>query len=203
MRKSVKKQQSQVRKIQRTVTSRNVTQINSNINNFWKGSRWFCRHCLKAFVISYNQNQENGCLENYICVRVFKHRPIPNDQTFCTRHMLCLCQSRQFQLTALPGQTMQRVQNTKSIISLTCSFKHAHICINTNTKALCLKRNSMTSSMKFTFDVLTLAANSRFFIFALTISSDESQSKAQINLQSLGVNKTGYCAENIEFFPHI
>jgi len=33
--------------------------------------------------------------------------------------------------------------------------------------------------------------------FALVINSDESQSKAQINLQSLGENKTGYRAEII------
>ena len=31
------------------------------------------------------------------------------------------------------------------------------------------------------------------------MSSDQSQSKAQFNLQSLGANKTGYFAENIKF----
>jgi len=46
---SAKKQQSQVETIQRTVTSRNVTQNNSNINNFWKDSCWFCRQCLRIF----------------------------------------------------------------------------------------------------------------------------------------------------------
>jgi len=46
MRKSAKKQQSQIQTIQRTVTSRNVTQDNGNINNFWKGNRCFCRQCL-------------------------------------------------------------------------------------------------------------------------------------------------------------
>jgi len=64
------------------------------------------------FVISYDQNPENGCLENYICVWAFKQRPVPVDQAFCTRCMLCLLQSWRFQLTALPGQTMQRAQNT-------------------------------------------------------------------------------------------
>jgi len=34
---------------QRIVTSRNVTQDNVNIKNFWKGSRWFCRQCLRTF----------------------------------------------------------------------------------------------------------------------------------------------------------
>jgi len=51
MRESAKKQQSQVQTIQRTVTSGNVTQDNGNLNNFWKGSRWFCRQCLGSFVI--------------------------------------------------------------------------------------------------------------------------------------------------------
>jgi len=45
------------------------------------------------FVISYNQNQENGCLENYTCVRAFKHRPVPIDQVVCTRCMIFLLQS--------------------------------------------------------------------------------------------------------------
>jgi len=51
MRKSAKKQQSQVQTIQRTVTSRNATQHNSNINIFWKGSPWFCRQCLRTFLL--------------------------------------------------------------------------------------------------------------------------------------------------------
>ena len=36
-----------------------------------------------------------------------------------------------------------------------------------------------------------------FLSFALIISSDESQSKAHFNLQSLGENKTGYRAKSI------
>jgi len=40
MGKSTKKQRSQDQTIQRTVTSRNVTQDNGNIKNLWKGSRW-------------------------------------------------------------------------------------------------------------------------------------------------------------------
>jgi len=46
MRKSGKKQQSQVQTIQRTVTGRITTHDNDNTNNFWKGSRWFCRQYL-------------------------------------------------------------------------------------------------------------------------------------------------------------
>jgi len=42
-RKSANKQQSQVQTIQRTVASRNATQVNGNINKFWKGSHWFYR----------------------------------------------------------------------------------------------------------------------------------------------------------------
>ena len=33
-------------------------------------------------------------------------RPVPIDQVFCTRCMLCLLQRWRFQLTALPGQTI-------------------------------------------------------------------------------------------------
>jgi len=40
---------------------------------------------------------------------------------------------------------------------------------------------------------------SDFLLFALIISSDRSQSKAQFNLQSLGEHKTGYRAVNIKF----
>ena len=91
LRKSAK-QQSQVQTIQRTITSKNVTQDNANINNFWKGSRWFCLQRLRTFCYFLWQNQENCCLENYIRVRAFKHRPIPINQVFCTR-MICQLQS--------------------------------------------------------------------------------------------------------------
>jgi len=57
----------------------------------------------------------------------------------------------------------------------------------------------MTSSTKFTFDFFKTAENFNFLYFALMISSGESQSNTQFNLQSLGVNKTVYRAENIEF----
>jgi len=42
-----------------------------------------------------------------------------------------------------------------------------------------------------------------FLSFALIISSDESQSKAHFDLQSLGEIKTGYRAKNIQFFPQM
>jgi len=48
MRKLAKKQQLQVQTIQITVATRNVTQDNGNMNNFWKGSRWFFRQCLRT-----------------------------------------------------------------------------------------------------------------------------------------------------------
>jgi len=73
--------------------SRNATQDNGNINNFWKGRRWFCLQCLRTICYFLRQNHENGCLENYIGVRALKHRPVPNDQLFYTRCMLCLLQS--------------------------------------------------------------------------------------------------------------
>jgi len=49
MRKSAKKQQSEVQTIQRTVPSRNATQDNDSINTFWKSSRWFCLQYLRTF----------------------------------------------------------------------------------------------------------------------------------------------------------
>jgi len=60
-------------------------------------------------------------------------------------------------------------------------------------------------------DIVWLLARSSLLVFQnswkhlissllqLIISSDEWQSKAQFNLQSLGENKTGYPAENIKF----
>jgi len=56
IKKSAKQQQSQVQTIQRTVTSENVAQGIGNINNFWKGSRWFCLQCPRTFFVSYDQN---------------------------------------------------------------------------------------------------------------------------------------------------
>jgi len=110
MRKSAKKQQSQ---IQRTVTSRNVTQDNGNINNFWK--------------VSISESK-NCCMENYICVRVFKRRPVPTDQVFCTRCMLRL-------LRALPIPTNSAAQanSTKHIVDYHVLFQtrthlHLHKC---------------------------------------------------------------------------
>jgi len=120
MRKSEENQQSHTQTIQITVTSRNVTgkAVVAFVVNPWD-----------TFAIYYDQNQENACLENYICVRVLKHRPVPIHQVFCTRCMLCLLQSWRFQLTALLRQTMKREQNIWSITFPMCSFKHAHICI--------------------------------------------------------------------------
>jgi len=46
IRNSAKKQQSQVQTIQKTTTSRNVTEDNVKMYNFWKGSCWFCCQCL-------------------------------------------------------------------------------------------------------------------------------------------------------------
>jgi len=91
MRKSAKNNNHRFKRF-REITSKNVTQDNGNINNFWRGCRWFCLQCLRTFCYFLRQNQENGCLENYIRVRAFKRRPVPIDQMFCTR-MLCLLQS--------------------------------------------------------------------------------------------------------------
>jgi len=108
MRKSTKKQQSQVQTIQRTVTSRNATQDNGNINNFCEGNRWFYLQYLRTFCYFSQQNQDIGCLVKYIRVQEFKYRPVPIDQVFCTRCMLCLLQS------TIPATSAARVNHTKS-----------------------------------------------------------------------------------------
>jgi len=60
MRKSAKKQQSQVQTIQRTVTSRNVTQDNGNINKSGKGGRWFAvtRQCLRTYYFLRTESRK-------------------------------------------------------------------------------------------------------------------------------------------------
>jgi len=58
----------------------------------------------------------------------------------------------------------------------------------------------MTSTKRFTFDFIKIAETSHFLSFALIISSVESQSKAQSNMESLGENRTGSRVENIDFF---
>ena len=50
--------------------------------NAGKAVGGFAVNAWGPFVISYDQNQENGCLENYICVQAFKHRTVPIDQVF-------------------------------------------------------------------------------------------------------------------------
>ena len=59
------------------------------------------------------------------------------------------------------------------------------------------QKNCMTSSKKFSFDFFKPTENFWLLIFYTHISSDESQSKAQFNLQSFGENKSGYRAENV------
>ena len=57
IRKSTIKQQSQVQTIQVTVITRNVTQDNGNINNFWKDSRLFFHQFLITFCYFLRPNQ--------------------------------------------------------------------------------------------------------------------------------------------------
>jgi len=121
-------------------------------NNFSKDSRWFCLQCLRTFCYFLRQNDDNGCLENYIRVQAFKHRPVPINQVFCTRCMHCLLQSGRFQLTALPGQT---IKERKTHSRLSCVLSNTHTFASTQMRKCVQKRfvqrNSMTSSKKFTF----------------------------------------------------
>ena len=59
-------------------------------NNFSKNSRWFCFQCLRTFCY-LRQKQENGCLENYIRVRAFKHRPVPLTKCFAVVVCFACC----------------------------------------------------------------------------------------------------------------
>jgi len=79
-----------------------------NPNIGWSLVSSFAVNIWVSFVISFNQNQENGSLENYICALAVILRQVLTDHVFCTHCMLCLLQSWQFQLTALPGGNMQR-----------------------------------------------------------------------------------------------
>jgi len=115
MRKSAKKQ-SQVQTIKRTVTGIKESQDNDNINNFWKGSRWFYSQGLRTFCHFLRPESRKWLFRKvHLCPSV------------CTLCMLCLLQSWRFHLTALPGQTMQRAQNTQWTVMY--SFKNAHIYI--------------------------------------------------------------------------
>jgi len=70
IRKSAKKQQSQIQTIQRTIIIRNVTQDNGKINNFQKGSRWFCRQCLRSFCCFLRPESRKGLfVKLHLCPR--------------------------------------------------------------------------------------------------------------------------------------
>ena len=91
---SEKKKQSQVQTIQRTVSSRNVTQDNDIMKKFWKGSRWFRRHCLRTFLLFLT----NRIKKMTVWKTTFLSEHLKTDQSlltevFCTRCTLCLLQS--------------------------------------------------------------------------------------------------------------
>jgi len=46
------------------------------VTNSGKAVAGFAVNACRPFVISYDQNKENGCLESDISVRAFKHRPV-------------------------------------------------------------------------------------------------------------------------------
>jgi len=79
MRKSAKKQQSQVQTIKRTVTGIKESQDKGDINNFWKGSRWFYRQYLRTFCHFLRPESRKWFFGKlYLCPSI------------CTRCMLCL-----------------------------------------------------------------------------------------------------------------
>jgi len=142
------------------------------MNNFWKGSRWFCRQYLRgAFVTSYDQNQENGCLENYICVRAFEHRPRSPNWPSVLHSLYALPVA----VLAIPTNSAAWANHVKSAKHIVDYFSHVffqtckHLHQLTHMRRCVLKpfvqRNGLTSSNKFTFDFLKIAENFWFLIF--------------------------------------
>ena len=104
-----KKIQSQVQMIQRTVSSRNATQDNGNINIFRKAVASFVVNAWGPFVIYNDQNQENGCLKNYICAEHLNADQSQLTKCFALPACFACCS---FGNSSQQLYTMQRAQNT-------------------------------------------------------------------------------------------
>jgi len=78
MRKSAKKEQSQVQTIQRIVISRYVTQDNDNTNNFWIGRRWFCRQCLRTACDFLQPESRKSLFEKLLLCPSIQTQTSPN-----------------------------------------------------------------------------------------------------------------------------
>jgi len=80
---------------------------------------------LLLFIMSRIKTMSNWKIR---LVSEYFDSPVPVDQVFCTRCMLCLLQSWRFQLTALPRQTIERAENAVDYFShvffLTCTYLH-------------------------------------------------------------------------------
>jgi len=61
-----------------------------------------------TFSYFVRQNQENGCLENYICIREFQHRPVPIDSVLHLLYALSVA------VLAIPANSAARANHTKS-----------------------------------------------------------------------------------------
>ena len=126
MRKSAKKQQSQVQTIRRTVSSRNVTQDSGNIINIWKGCRWFYRQCRRTFCYFLRPDFKKFLFGKlHLCPSI--HRPVPIDKVFCTRCMLCLLQICYYPL--LLGALMP-LHSTAGVPNLGYMYPWGCICLS-------------------------------------------------------------------------
>jgi len=136
---------------------------------------------LLLFLTTGNKKTALFVKLQYICAQTFRHSP----NRTSTLHSL----------HALPVAVLAIAANSA-----------AHSLSNVHTFALTqmpgyvyksfVRRDSMASSMKFTFPFFKTTENFWFLTLPLIISSDESQSKAQFNPQSSGENMTGYRTGN-------
>ena len=155
MRESAEKQLVQVQTIQRIVTTRNVTQDYGNINNFWKGSHWFCHQCLRTFCYFLPPESRKCVLGKlHLCPSIWTQTS-PNWPSVL--HSLHALPVAVFTISANSAARANHVKIAKVSI-LMCSFKYAHIYINTNAK-MCFK------SPLFKEIVWLLARNPRLTFF--------------------------------------
>jgi len=145
MRKSAQKQQSQIQTIQRTVTSRNVTQDNGNINNFWKGNRWFCHQCLRIFCYFLGPESRKWLFGKlHLCQSIFKQNSHNWQDVLHSLHALpvaVLTVSANSAARAYHANSAKHIVDSHVLVE-TCTHLHWHKCENVFKMPL-FQRNSM------------------------------------------------------------
>ena len=202
MKKSANKQ-SQAETIQRTITSRNVIQDNGDINNFWKGNHWFCCQCLMTYCYFFRQESRKWLFEKLHLCPSISAQTSPNWPS-----VLHLLHALPVAVLAIPVNSTVRANHAKtakhSHSRLSCVFSDMHIFTLKKWqvdvfKSLFLKESVWLLAGNSHLTFLIQLKFSDFWSFALIISSDESQSKAQFNLKSVGKYKLVVMLKNILF----